>query len=151
MSLGLTPALGRLRGVWRQLALQSMRAYSEFTTWIVTRPPRVPSGADISWLAASLVHNIESVSAAPIAVLGTSTGGSLALQAAIESPDVAARLTDWGRSVQYLLVSDLEARSQRREWVRFLQSTEGRCRGAATASIGWLLPNGLLTIAPVTF
>ena len=48
----------------------------------------------------------------------------------------------------HLLVSAVESGAQRRGWVRFLQSTEGRCLGAATASIGCLLPNGLLT--PVT-
>lgn len=158
MSLGLTPTHDRLRGLWRRLALQSMRAYiPEFTTWIVTRPTRVPPKADMSWLAASLVRNIETVSSGPIALLGMSTGGSVALQAAVEKPDMvgtlvvtdgAARLTDWGRSVQSRLADDLESGAQRRGWLRFLQRTEGRCRGAAIASIGCLLPNGLLTANP---
>lgn len=155
MSLGFTPRHGPLRGIWRQLTLRSMRAFaSDLTVWAITRPPGIPPDADISWLAQSLMRNIHAALAEPVTMLGSSTGAAVALQAAIEHPeqveqlvvaDGAGRLTDWGRAMQSRLADDLERGRQRRGWLRFLTATDGWGRGALTATVGSLLPNGLLS------
>lgn len=155
LSLGFTPAHGPLRGPWRQLTLRTMAAFApDFTVWAITRPPGASSDADMSWFGHSLMRNIREIQAGEVAVVGHSTGGSVALQAAIDYPqeierlivaDGAARLTDWGRAAQGRLADDLEEGRQFRGWLRFLQATGGWGPGALTAALGCVLPGGLLT------
>lgn len=107
----------------------------------------------MSDLADSLLQTISQVIGEPVTLLGTSTGGSVAIQAAIDDPgavrrlivaDGACRLSPFGRSAQARLAEDLEQGSQRLGWVRFLQAVDGRWKGSMTAVIGGLVPRALV-------
>jgi pimeloyl-ACP methyl ester carboxylesterase len=80
-----------------------------FTVYLANRRPGLPQGASLSDIAADYAAAIEDELGGSAAVHGTSTGGSLALQLAADSPllvrrmvvsAAACRLSEEGRRVQ---------------------------------------------------
>lgn len=74
----------------------ALGAYAEladhFTTYLVTRRPGLPSGCTMSDIAADHAAMIEGEFDGPVDLVGTSTGGSIALQLAADRPDLVRRL-----------------------------------------------------------
>jgi pimeloyl-ACP methyl ester carboxylesterase len=89
-----------------------------FTTYLVTRKPGLPAGYSMADIAADHAAMIEEEFGGQVDVVGTSTGGSIALQLAADRPDLvrtlvihssACRLGPLGKDLQ-LLVAELAAR-----------------------------------------
>lgn len=108
---------------------------------VVNRRPNLPTGLSMRELAAEYADAIRAGLGAPVDVLGTSTGGSIAQQLAADHPDVvrrlvllstACRLGAAGREVQSRVAGYLRA---------------GRHRSAVAAMFAELAPIGLRTLA----
>lgn len=121
---GLEPRNENPRGAARTSELRRWSALAqEFTVHVVRRSPGVPEGCSMADLAAELARALEGEVDGPVGVLGISTGGSVALQLAIDHPQVvrrlvllasACRLSDEGRWRQRAHAAYLAAGEQRR-------------------------------------
>lgn len=110
MVQGLTPTHEVPRGMERRMAL-SMAAplIGEFRVHVVNRKQGLQPGESMSDIAGHLATAIEQDLRGPVFLTGTSTGGSVALQLAVDRPDLvralvviasAYRLGPRGRLVQ---------------------------------------------------
>ena len=90
---GLTPAHDVPRGWQRQAALASARPLArDFTVYVVNRRQGLQPGESMSDIAGHLANAIEHDLGQPVFLQGTSTGGSVALQLAVDRPDLVRRL-----------------------------------------------------------
>ena len=90
---GLSSAHANPRGVWRRMALSWLRPLAQhFTVHYVNRKPGLASGATMADLAADYAAAIKEDIGQPVAVHGTSTGGSVVLQLAVDYPDLVQRM-----------------------------------------------------------
>lgn len=64
----------------------------EYTTYVVTRRPGLPQGFSLADMAADYAAMIAEEHGGPVDVVGTSTGGSIALQLAADHPEAVRRL-----------------------------------------------------------
>jgi pimeloyl-ACP methyl ester carboxylesterase len=107
---GLTPSHANPTGFMRRTAVKWAAPFAEhFTVYIVNRKVGLLAGCTMTDIAAAYAEAIERDIGAPVTLHGTSTGGSVALQLAIDSPDLvrrmvvaaaACRLSEHGRRVQ---------------------------------------------------
>lgn len=114
--LGLTFDHEILRGMSRRMALSYAAPFVQhFTVYVVTRKRGLEAGESMADIAGHLARAIDHDIGGPVFLLGMSTGGSVALQLAIDRPDLvrrlvilasACRLGDRGRAIQ----ADLAAR-----------------------------------------
>jgi pimeloyl-ACP methyl ester carboxylesterase len=65
---------------------------SQLTVYLVNRKPGLPPGSTMRDLAGHYAHALERAFTGPVAVVGISTGGSIAQQLAIDHPRLVARL-----------------------------------------------------------
>ena len=110
MASGLSSEHANPTGVWRRMALSWAAPFAEhFTVYLANRRPGLEPGTTMSYLAADYAGRHRHDIGEETYVHGTSTGGSIALQLAIDHPDLvgrlvvpaaACRLSDKGRSVQ---------------------------------------------------
>lgn len=97
-------------GMWRRMSLSWAAPFAEhFTVYLVNRRPGLAPGATMADIAADYAGAIERDIGQPVLLHGTSTGGSVALQLAIDHPELiqrmvvsaaACRLSAHGRQVQ---------------------------------------------------
>ncbi len=93
MVAGLTPRHEVPRGWERRMALTSARPLGRhFTVYAVNRKRGLAPGESMSDIAAHLANAIEHDLGEPVFLTGTSTGGSVVLQLAIDRPDLVRRL-----------------------------------------------------------
>ena len=121
---GLEPTNENPRGAARRSELRRWAGLAEdHTVYLVRRRPGVPEGCTMADLAADHARALELEVDGPVGVLGISTGGSVALQLAIDHPEVvrrlvllaaACRLSDDGRWRQRAHAAYLAAGEQRR-------------------------------------
>ncbi|WP_370615141.1 alpha/beta fold hydrolase [Mumia sp. Pv 4-285] len=107
---GLTPEHANPTGMQRRMILSWAASFTDhFTVYVTNRRPGLEPGATMSDIAADYAHAIEHDLGGSAFVHGTSTGGSVALQLAIDSPGLvkrlviaasACRLSAHGRHVQ---------------------------------------------------
>lgn len=93
MVQGLTPSHDVPTG-WQRRWMTSLAAplASEFTVYLVNRKKGLKPGVSMSDIARYLADAIERNLQEPVFLQGTSTGGSVALQLAIDRPDLVRRL-----------------------------------------------------------
>jgi pimeloyl-ACP methyl ester carboxylesterase len=113
-------------GAARRFYLQPLRPLTRhFTVYLVNRKPRLPAGATIEDLAGHYAHALEQAFTGPVAIVGVSTGGSIAQQFAIDHPQLvdrlvlvatACRLAPAGRQAQRDLARFILAGQPRRAW-----------------------------------
>ena len=93
----------------------------DYTVWVVNRRPGLRRGATIADMADDYAETIRSEFSGPVDVMGISSGGSIALQFALDHPDLirhlviysaASRLGEVGRTLQ----RELSALAARRRW-----------------------------------
>jgi pimeloyl-ACP methyl ester carboxylesterase len=93
MIQGLSPEHDVPRGFERRMALSSASPFaSHFTVWWVNRKRGLAPGESMSDIAGHLADAIEHDLREPVALQGVSTGGSVALQLAVDRPDLVRRL-----------------------------------------------------------
>ena len=110
MVQGLTPTHDVPHGIERRMTLSMTLPWSEdFRVYVVNRKQGLQPGESMSDIAGHLVAAIEDEFGEPVFLTGTSTGGSVVLQLAVDRPDLvralvvvasAYRLGPLGRQVQ---------------------------------------------------
>ena len=147
MASGLTSEHANPTGRWRTMAMSYVAPFAEhFTVSLTNRRPGLARGASISDIAADYASAIEELGE-PAFVHGTSTGGSLALQLAIDRPDLvrrlvvsaaACRLSADGRRVQAELARLTEAGDARGVGSFLLGEMAPRPLAIPARGVGWL-------------
>jgi len=89
---GLTVSLQPLGPAMARVFLSMYGPPDGSTVTLVNRRPGMPRGASIADYAADAAALLRSEFGTPVDVVGTSTGGSIALRLAIDHPDVVDRL-----------------------------------------------------------
>ena len=120
---GLEATSGSPTGLARRMEESRYARYARArTVHVVRRPVGIAPGATMADLADSLAATITSDLGAPLDVMGISTGGSLALQLAVDHPhavrrlvlvSAAARLSDDARAAQRLWAQRVRAGRRR--------------------------------------
>ena len=142
MVQGLSPEHDVPRGWQRRMTLSAVSPLvDDFTVLVVNRKRGLQSGQSMSDIAGHIATAIEKELGEPVVLHGTSTGGSVALQLALDRPDLvrrlvvvasAYRLGPEGRRVQAELARMIRAGDPEGGWanlVRFM--LPARLRGPA--------------------
>ena len=76
-------------GRWRRMAVSWATPFADhFTVYLTNRRPGLPPGTTMSDIAADYATAIETDIGEPVLLHGTSTGGSVALQLAVDRPEL---------------------------------------------------------------
>ena len=148
MAAGLTPEHVNPTGVGRRIYLSGAAPFTDhFTVYLVNRRVGLTPGTTMADIAADYARAIEDEFGEPVALHGTSTGGSVALQLAIDHPDLvrrlvlassACRLSPLGRQVQAEVARLTRSGDARRGWALMMDMLAvGPFRYPARA-VGWL-------------
>jgi pimeloyl-ACP methyl ester carboxylesterase len=93
LASGLTAEHRNPTGLWRRMSLSWAAPFAEhFTVYLVNRRRGLAKGATMADLAADYAGAIEKDIGQPVLLHGTSTGGSVSLQLAIDRPELVTRL-----------------------------------------------------------
>jgi pimeloyl-ACP methyl ester carboxylesterase len=113
-------------GAARRFYLQPLKPLArQFTIYLINRKPGLQPGSTIRDLAGHYADALEQEFSEPVAVVGVSTGGSIAQQFAIDHPQLvrrlvlvasACRLGPAGRRMQRDLARFIAASRPRRAW-----------------------------------
>ena len=139
---GLTPEHDVPRGLQRRIALATARPLArDFTVYVVNRKRGLRPGESMSDIAGHLASAIEHDLGQPVFLQGTSTGGSVALQLAVDRPDLvrrlvvvaaAYRLGPRGRELQAQMARLIRAGEPRQAWASVMTAMlPGPLRGPA--------------------
>jgi pimeloyl-ACP methyl ester carboxylesterase len=152
---GLTPDHRPPTGMARRAQLALMRPLAqERQVWWVNRRQGLPEGTTVADLADDYATMLREWQAAPIDVVGISTGGEVALQLAADHPELvrrlvlvasACRLGPHGHQVERQAAEALE-RGDRRGAAALLSRMlpSGRFASAVAGGLAWLLPGGVV-------
>ena len=90
---GLTAAHANPTGLARTIELQSLKPFARSATvWYVNRAPGAAAGTTMADIAAAYAAALRGAFAEPVDLAGLSTGGSVALQLAVDHPELVKRL-----------------------------------------------------------
>lgn len=127
---GLTPRHEVPTGMERRMALSMGSALGgDFCVYVVNRKQGLRSGESMSDIAGYLAAAIENDLSEPVFLTGTSTGGSVALQLAVDRPELvralvvissAYRLGPGGRQVQQELARLIRAGQGADGWAQLM-------------------------------
>jgi pimeloyl-ACP methyl ester carboxylesterase len=140
--LGLTSEHDVPKGLERRFALAHARPLArDFTVYVVNRKRGLRAGESMSDIAGHLASAIEHDLGQPVFLDGASTGGSVALQLAVDRPDLvrrlvliaaAYRLGPRGREVQAEMARLIRAGEPREAWASVMTvMLPGPLRGPA--------------------
>lgn len=152
---GLTPEHDVPRGWQRRIALASARPLArEFTVYVVNRKRGLQPGESMSDIAGHLANAIELDLGQQVFLEGTSTGGSVALQLAVDRPDLvrrlvvvsaAYRLGPRGRELQAEVARLIRAGAPREAWASVMTAMlpgplRGPVRPLSRLAVGPMVP-----------
>jgi pimeloyl-ACP methyl ester carboxylesterase len=152
---GLTPEHDVPKGWQRRMALAHGKPLAgDFTVYVVNRKRGLKPGESMSDIAGHLANAIEHDLDQPVFLAGTSTGGSVALQLAVDRPDLvrrlvlisaAYRLGPRGREAQAEMARLIRAGEPREAWASVMTATLPRpLRGPASSvaryAVGSMVP-----------
>jgi pimeloyl-ACP methyl ester carboxylesterase len=152
---GLTPEHDVPGGWQRRIALASARPMArDFTVYVVNRKQGLQPGESMSNIARHLANAIEHDLGPPVFLQGTSTGGSVALQLAVDRPDLvrrlvvvsaAYRLGPRGREQQAELARLIRAGEPRQAWASLITDMlpgplRGPARPLSRLAVGPMIP-----------
>jgi pimeloyl-ACP methyl ester carboxylesterase len=148
MASGLTSEHKNPTGRWRAMAEKYMAPFAQhFTVYLANRRPGLAQGTTMADMAADYAAALEDDIAQPAFVHGTSTGGSLALQLAVDHPHLvrrlvvsaaACRLGDEGRRLQAEMLRLTEAGDHRGVGALLVGSLAPASLRYPARGIGWL-------------
>jgi len=137
-------------GMERRISAQMVEPFAEHRrVWWINRRPGLAPDVTMADLARDLADALRLKFSGPVDVLGVSTGGSLALQLAVDHPDVvkrlvivsaAYRLSPRGAGVQRRLAREIQAGRPRRagaEEMALLGAGRGSQR--VLRALGWII------------
>jgi pimeloyl-ACP methyl ester carboxylesterase len=140
------------KGLGRRMAVSWAAPFAEhFTVYLVNRKPGLAAGATMSDIAADYAGAIEQELDEPVMLHGTSAGGSVALQLAIDHPALvrrlvvaasACRLPPHVHQVQAEAVRLAQNGEGRRAMALYMGSLVPRPVGFAARGLGWLIGGG---------
>lgn len=142
-------------GMARRAQLALMRPFAVHgQVWWVNRRQGLPEGTTMAELADDYATMLREWQAAPIDVIGISTGGEIALQLAADHPELvrrlvlvasACRLGSHGHSVERQAAEALE-RGDRRGAAALLSAAlpSGRLSSALVRTLAWVAPGGVV-------
>jgi len=136
---GLTAEHANPTGLARTVELQALKPFVKATTvWYVNRPPGAGPGTTMADLACAYATALARAFGGPVDVAGLSTGGSVALQLAVDHPELVKRLILVGsayrlgeparRSQRHMAELAAAGRRRRVDWAL------GRSMGRSTAA-----------------
>jgi pimeloyl-ACP methyl ester carboxylesterase len=146
---GLSGRHGVPRRLWRWLQRKEIVDLSgDREVWSIDRRSGLEPGITVAELAIEYAETIRSLFAEPVDIVGVSTGGSIALQLAVDFPELigrlvlvsaAYRLSDRGRLTQRNVATFLRSGGERRAAALLLSNTAAsRPRRVLLAAIGIL-------------
>ncbi|MGH3481206.1 MAG: alpha/beta fold hydrolase [Nocardioidaceae bacterium] len=148
MASGLSAKHANPTGVWRRMSLSWAAPFAEhFTVYLVNRKPGLAPGATLADIAADYAGAIEHDIGQPVLLHGTSTGGSVALQLAIDRPELiqrmvlaaaACRLSPHGRDVMAQVVRLTKEGDNRKVAALLLGEQAPRPLAFAARGLGWV-------------
>lgn len=164
LASGLSPEHANPTGVRRRMSLSWTAPFAEhFTVYLVNRKAGLAPGATMADIAADYAGAIEQDIGRPVMLHGTSTGGSVALQLAIDHPELvqslvlgasACRLSPHGRQVMAEVAHLTQEGDGRRASALLMETLVPGPLAYAARGLGWLAGGGfaarsdmLLTIA----
>jgi len=93
VAAGLTSQHANPTGLWRRMSLSWAAPFVDhFTVYLVNRRAGLAPGVTLADIAADYADAIEQDIGRPVLLHGTSTGGSVALQLAIDRPELVQRM-----------------------------------------------------------
>jgi pimeloyl-ACP methyl ester carboxylesterase len=152
---GLTPDHDVPRGWQRRLAVASARPLArDFTVYVINRKRGLQPGESMSDIAGHLANAIEHDLGQPVFLQGTSTGGSVVLQLAVDRPDLirrlvvvaaAYRLGPRGRELQAEMARLIRAGQPRQAWASAMTAMlpgplRGPARPLSRLAVGPMVP-----------
>lgn len=139
-------------GLRRRMAISWAAPFAEhFTVYLVNRKPGLAAGATMADIAADYAGAIEHDLGEPVMLHGTSAGGSVALQLAIDHPALvrrlvvaasACRLPPHVHQAQAEAVRLAQNGDGRRAMALYLASLSPRPMSFAARGMGWLTGGG---------
>jgi pimeloyl-ACP methyl ester carboxylesterase len=139
-------------GLRRRMAVSWAASFAEhFTIYLVNRKPGLAHGATMSDIAADYAGAIEQDLGEPVMLHGTSAGGSVALQLAIDHPALvrrlvvaasACRLPPHVHQVQAEAVRLAQNGEGRRAMALYMSSLVPRPMAIPARGLGWLAGGG---------
>jgi pimeloyl-ACP methyl ester carboxylesterase len=158
MASGLSPEHANPTGWMRRMAVSAMAPFAEhFTVYLANRKVGLAPGATISDIAGDYATAIRGEIRSPVMLHGASTGGSVALQLAIDHPELvrrlvlasaACRLSPTGRHVQAEVARLTEAGDSRGASAMIMQTLTPRPFGYVGRGLGWLTGSGFTAADP---
>ena len=157
MVQGLSPEHDVPKGWERRMALAFATPLAHhFTVYAVNRKRGLSPGESMSDIAGHLVNAIEHDVGQPVFLQGTSTGGSVVLQLAVDRPDLvrrlvvvasAYRLGTSGRALQAEMARLIRAGDGRGAWARMMTTavlpawSQGPMRPVSRLAVGSMVPD----------
>lgn len=152
MAAGLSPEHANPTGVWRRMYLSSALPFAEhFTVYLTNRRVGLEPGATMADIAADYAGAIEEEIGQPVMLHGTSTGGSVALQMAIDHPELvrrlvlasaACRLSPYARQVQAEVARLTREGHPRRASAHMMETLAPGPLAYPARGLGWLAGGG---------
>jgi pimeloyl-ACP methyl ester carboxylesterase len=158
MSPGLSAKHDNPTGFMRRMYLSTAVPYAEhFTVYLANRKIGLAPDATMSEIAGDYARAIENDIGEPVLLHGTSTGGSVALQLAVDHPHLvrrlvlvasACRLSPRGRQVQAELARLTREGDLRGAWSMMLDAMAPRPLKYPARGAGWLAAGGFAVDDP---
>jgi pimeloyl-ACP methyl ester carboxylesterase len=137
--------------VERWMSRRQIRGFARhYDVWRIDRPRGLGSGTSVADLAADYALTLRGLFGAPVPVVGVSTGGSIALQLAVDNPllvtrlvlvSSACRLSESGRRAQSETARLVRAGRRRRAAAVFLsQTANGPVSRGLLRAVGFVAP-----------
>ena len=155
---GLTAEHANPTGMWRRSSLTWAAPFAaHFTVYLVNRKPGLLPGATMADLAGDYADTFERDLGRSVLLHGTSTGGSVALQLAIDRPELverlvvagaACRLSPRGREVQAELLRLTEAGDARRALAYLAGTQVPRAVAPLARGAGWIMGRSFIASDP---
>jgi pimeloyl-ACP methyl ester carboxylesterase len=131
MASGLSPKHANPTGIWRRMSISGSAAFAKhFTVYLVNRKMGLAPGSTMADIAGDYARAIETEIGEPVMLHGTSTGGSVALQLAIDHPQLVRRL------VLAAAACRLSPRGREAQAELARLTSEGDARGAGAVMMG---------------